>query len=168
MPPIDPITVQHDVRPVDQVRVVVHTMGVSGPTTSDNHWSIYLVLPNNTGSIRINMRAEYEDPTGLLEWTSHIYAVTTSAIKYWDFPAASGVQVAHIARLIYGLGRHKYEMSGGGSGCRYWVYSIMYDLGQNNYVSGQASQQLWPHLQFQYHTSGSFKPLNWVQGTFLA
>lgn len=121
MPPIDPTTIQHDTRPVAQVRVVVHTTGASGPTSSDNHWSIYLVLANNAGSIRINMRAEYGDPTGILEWTSHAYTVTNSAIKYWDFAAAPGIQVSHISRLVYNLGRHKYDMSGGGSGCRYWV-----------------------------------------------
>jgi hypothetical protein len=110
MAPIDPMAIQQDIRPVVQVRTVVHTTGASGPTTSDNHWSIYLILANNTGSVRINMRAEYGNPTGLLEWTPHTYALTTSAIRHWDFPAASGIQVAHISRLIYSLGRHKYEM----------------------------------------------------------
>jgi len=54
-----------DNRIVDKARVVVHTSGAwpSG-TMSDNHWSIYLILANNGGSVRMNMRAEFDDPTG--------------------------------------------------------------------------------------------------------
>ncbi|KKZ66746.1 hypothetical protein EMCG_07577 [[Emmonsia] crescens] len=114
------------------------------------------------------MAAEYGDPTGNLAWTDHTYGLTNSALQHWDFQAAQGVQVAHIARLIYGNRRHKYEMSGGGSGCRYWVYTIIYDLSNKQYIAANASQQLWQPLQLQYHTSGSTKPLNWVIGTFHA
>lgn len=121
MPPLDAAIIQQDQRSVTQVRVVVHTTGPAGPTTSDNHWSIYLILANNAGSVRINMRAEYDDPTGILEWTDHTYGLTSSAISHWDFPVGPGIQVLHVSRTIYSLGRHKYEMSGGGSGCRYWV-----------------------------------------------
>lgn len=121
MPPIDSAIIQQDKRSVVQIRVVVHTMGAAGPTTSDNHWSIYLILANNAGSVRINMRAEYGDSTGILEWTHLAYALTNSAISHWDYPVLSGIEVLHISRTIYNFGRHKYEMSGGGSGCRYWV-----------------------------------------------
>ncbi|OKL56631.1 hypothetical protein UA08_08209 [Talaromyces atroroseus] len=58
MAPVDPLTVQHGTRLVAQVRVVVHTLDAAGATISDNHWSIYLVLADNIGSISINMRAE--------------------------------------------------------------------------------------------------------------
>ena len=119
---IDPTTAQADSRGISQIRVVVHTLGPAGPTISDNHWSIYLVLQNDEGSVRINMRAEYDDPTGILEWSKQDYVLTNSAVRHWDFPAAQGLKVEHIARLIYGLGRQRYDMSGGGSGCRWWVY----------------------------------------------
>ncbi|KAK2799003.1 hypothetical protein FQN50_008630 [Emmonsiellopsis sp. PD_5] len=138
MAPISPTAVQNDTRAVAQVRVIVHTLGPAGPTTSDNHW------------------------------TEHSYGLTHSALQHWDFQVAQGVQVAHVARLIYGKGRDKYHTSGGGSGCRYWVYTIVYDLGASQFIAADASQQLWQPLQFQYHTSGSTKPLNWIQGTFHA
>jgi hypothetical protein len=67
------------------------------------------------------MRAEFDDPTGILEWTKDGYTQTTSAIRYWDFPVAAGVTVLFFARVIYQLRRDRYEMSGGGSGCRWWV-----------------------------------------------
>lgn len=113
--------VQADSRSISLVRVVVHTTGAAGPTISDNHWSIYLVLPEVGGSVRFNMMAEYGNPTGILEWTTQAYVLTNSAISHWDFPAAPGIQVSHVAQLIYGLRRDRYDMSGGGSGCRWWV-----------------------------------------------
>lgn len=109
-PTLSSEAVQADSTPVTYVRVVVHTLGPAGPNTSDNHWSIYLLYPDGVSSTRINMRAEFDDPTGILEWTKHGYTQTTSAIRVWDFPAAGGV--TH---------RDRYEMLGGGSGCRWWV-----------------------------------------------
>ena len=120
-PPLSPQDVQADSTPVTYVRVVVHTLGAAGPNTSDNHWSIYLIHPDGVSSTRINMRAEYGDPTGILEWTKLGYTQTTSAIGHWDFPVRAGITVLFFAHLIYSLGRDRYEMSGGGSGCRWWV-----------------------------------------------
>ena len=120
-PPLSPRAVQADTTPVTYVRVVVHTLGAAGPNTSDNHWSLYLIHPDGVSSTRINMRAEFEDPTGILEWTKLGYSQTTSAIGYWDLPVAARISVSYIAHLIYRRRRDRYEMSGGGSGCRWWV-----------------------------------------------
>lgn len=120
-PRISPQAVQADNTPVTHVRVVVHTLGAAGPNTSDNHWSIYLIHPDGVSSTRINMRAELDNPTGILEWTRHGYVQTTSAITYWDFPVGVGITTLFFARLIFSRHRDKYEMSGGGSGCRWWV-----------------------------------------------
>ncbi|KAJ5225232.1 hypothetical protein N7468_006457 [Penicillium chermesinum] len=119
--PLPPQVVQADPTPVTTVRVVVHTLGAAGPNTSDNHWSMYLIHSDQVSSTRINMRAEFDNPTGILEWTRHGYTQTTSAIMHWDFQVTAGVTVLFFARLIYSLGRDRYEMSGGGSGCRWWV-----------------------------------------------
>ncbi|KAJ5713788.1 uncharacterized protein N7483_010969 [Penicillium malachiteum] len=68
-PPLSPQAVQADTTPITHVRVVVHTLGAAGPNTSDNHWSIYLIHPDGVSSTRINIRAEFRDPTGIFEWT---------------------------------------------------------------------------------------------------
>ncbi|KAI9841868.1 MAG: hypothetical protein M1837_000338 [Sclerophora amabilis] len=161
-------TVRADSRPPTHIRVVVHTLGPATPTAtlSDNHWSIYLRLAGDR-SVRINMRAEYGNPAGILEWTAQAYDLTFSAIRYWDFPVTQGVTVGHVAQLVYTLNRHKYDMSGGGSGCRYWVYVIMSDLAQQGYTAANAAAQLWPDLLYRYHTSNERKPLHMVQGEFL-
>lgn len=110
----------NDTRLVKTVRVVVHTAGAAGPTISDNHWSIYLLL-HGGGSVRINMRADPGYVNGILEWKEHQYLLTSSAIRYWDYPVPGNVRVCDIARLLYAAKRQQYDMSGGGSGCRYWV-----------------------------------------------
>ena len=52
--------VSGDSRNVTILRVVVHSYGPKVGDRSWNHWSIYLVLANGTGSVRANMRAESE------------------------------------------------------------------------------------------------------------
>ncbi|KAF3391940.1 hypothetical protein DPV78_010611 [Talaromyces pinophilus] len=156
------MTVQEDQTPVTHIRVVVQL----ALTPSDNHWSIYLLHAGGRSSTRINMRANFGDPKGILEWTRHGYIQTTSAIAFWDFPVAAGITVLYFARLIYSLGRERYDMSGGGSGCRWWVYTIMSDLSQRNYIHQTAPSQIWPNLLFIYHWSKERKPLQMVQGVF--
>ncbi|CEJ62531.1 hypothetical protein PMG11_11028 [Penicillium brasilianum] len=164
--PLLPDIVQADTTPVTHVRVVVHTLGAAGPNTSDNHWSIYLLHSDRVSSTRINMRAEFEDPSGKLEWTKHAYTQTTSAIRHWDFPVAAGITVLYFARLIYSHRRDRYEMSGGGSGCRWWVYNIISDLAQESYIHQSAPGTIWPNLLYLYHMTKEPKPLHMVQGTF--
>ena len=112
-----------DTRPVKTVRVVVHTSGIwPNGTMSDNHWSIYLLLENNNRSVRMNMMAESDNPKGTLEWSPNLdYTLSTSAIRHWDYPFMSGVTVANVYDLIMGNRRDQYMMSGGGSGCRWWM-----------------------------------------------
>lgn len=112
----------NDNRIVEKIRIVVHTLGPwPNGTMSDNHWSIYLILSDQGSSVRANMTADLEDPTGRLEWSSLAYEKTNSAIEFWDYPVVSRVSVRQIYWLIMEKGRDKYKMSGGGSGCRYWM-----------------------------------------------
>ncbi|KAJ5330135.1 hypothetical protein N7452_010525 [Penicillium brevicompactum] len=165
-PPLSPQVVQADTTLVTHVRVVVHTLGAAGPNTSDNHWSIYLLHPDGISSTRINMKAVFDNTTGILEWTRHGYTQTTSAVNHWDFPVAAGVTVLFFARLLYHLRRDRYQMSGGGSGCRWWVYTVISDIAQQNYIHHGAHAEIWPHLHYLYHTVRERRPLRMVQGEF--
>jgi hypothetical protein len=104
------------------VRVVAHTAGPMGPNTpmSENHWSIYLMIDNGT-SVRMNMMADPGVRKGRLVWSILQYQHSTSTLKSWDFPVVQHVEVHHVYELIIHKGRDQYWMSGGGSGCRYWV-----------------------------------------------
>lgn len=117
---LSPSTAVNDQRIVQRVRVVAHTLGPAGPNTSDNHWSIYLLLIGNA-SIRVNMAAEPGFIDGELRLTSQTYQLTNSAIAHFDFDTLGSPRVADFLRIIYQNRRHIYEMSGGGSGCRYWM-----------------------------------------------
>ena len=109
-----------DRRRVKVFREVAHTLGAIGPTISENHWSLYLILEPQQGSVRINMRAEQGYIDGILDLTVQAYTETNSRIESWDYPAINEVRVKDIIDTIYRRGRNLYTMSGGGSGCRWW------------------------------------------------
>jgi hypothetical protein len=106
-------------RIVTYARVVVHFSQDAGGI-SENHWTVYLLLQDET-SIRMNMTAtEYGNPRGTLEWASYSYQLTNSAIDNWDYAMAEGVTLQMVSDLVYNWGRDQHQFSGGGSGCRYW------------------------------------------------
>ena len=113
---------------MEWARVVVYTTGPLNLNTpmSDNHQSIYLLLAKNQGSLRLNMRGEWDDKkdmwntTGILECTTYAYTMTTSRIDNWDYKVPD-ITVGWICTLLWNKERDAYNMSGGGSGCRWWV-----------------------------------------------
>ncbi|KAN0083906.1 hypothetical protein V8E54_002994 [Elaphomyces granulatus] len=164
MAPLTANQAQQDTRRVEKIRVVVHTGYALDQ--SDNHWSIYLLLQDG-GSVRANMvTKEYGHPGGYLVWSDLEYDLTNSAIQHWDFPVTQAITVQNVATTIYRNNRHLYHFSGGGSGCRYWVRVILYDLEGEGYVGEGSSEELWVPLQFLYHAGQDPLPINWVEGTF--
>ncbi|KAH8802541.1 hypothetical protein F5884DRAFT_887183 [Xylogone sp. PMI_703] len=161
---------QGDTRIVESARVVVHTLGQLGPRTpmSDNHWSIYLILADNKGSVRVNMRAEFDDPQGILDWEPSLpFTLPYSALNYWDYQLREGISVGWIYRLLISNGRDQYRFSGGGYGCRYWVYTIISDFSaQGCLKSTNAGEDLWPKLLYRYSVSGEIRDLPMVYGEF--
>ena len=115
-----PHEIGRDTRPIKKFREVVHTLGPAGPSISDNHWSLYLILEPGQGSVRVNMRADPGYVDGILDWTVQAYTETNSKIRCWDYLGKNGVRVCDIVDVVYRNGRHLYDMSGGGSGCRWW------------------------------------------------
>jgi hypothetical protein len=102
---------------VTHARVVVYlSQDLSG--LSENYWSIYFFFEGGR-SVRMNITADYGNPTGRLERTTYEYQLTTSALWYWDYPLAGGLTVKNIHDLILYYRRDRYRFSGGGSGCWY-------------------------------------------------
>lgn len=107
--------------PVSLVRMVCHTSGRVGNTNmSENHWSLYFIIASNK-SVRFNMRAEPGYVDGILDLSSHNYVLTSSSIKYWDYATTASFTVRGVYALITTSGYNRYTMSGGGSGCRWWM-----------------------------------------------
>jgi hypothetical protein len=68
------------------------------------------------------MRTEPNDVRGVLEWTRHNYTMSNSRLEHRDYQLAGWMEV----RMLYNAIRddwylYRYEFSGGGSGCRFWV-----------------------------------------------
>ena len=113
--------VTSDSRVVTTIRVVVHTYGPKVGNRRWNHWSIYFILANGSGSVRANMRAEYEGyNNGHLEWSDCPYMQSNSNIHHWDYQCKGNTQVREIANALYSKGRERYDLQGG-KGCRFWM-----------------------------------------------
>ncbi|KKZ65485.1 hypothetical protein EMCG_08675 [[Emmonsia] crescens] len=164
MAPLAAEQVQQDTRHVSYIRVVVHTAG-GAKDGYDNHWSIYLLLQWGE-SVRANIATDYGETAGRLEWSNLGYLLTTSAIKHWDFPVAMAIEVQHVARTIYLYNRHQYQFSGGGSGCRFWVRTIMSDFENLKWITAGTTNNLWEPLQYLYRRQKDPLPIDWVEGTF--
>lgn len=106
---------------VFQIRVVVHTQGAwPNSPMSDNHVSVFLLVRNG-GSVRINMKTDDNDTRGVLIWSQLGYPLSNSSIVHFDYPVVAGLLVADIYQAIREAGLHRYQFSGGGSGCRFWM-----------------------------------------------
>ncbi|KAH6719533.1 hypothetical protein BKA61DRAFT_473500 [Leptodontidium sp. MPI-SDFR-AT-0119] len=149
---------------ITHTRVIAHFSQDAGGI-SENHWSIYLLLQSGA-SVRMNMTAQYGEPTGKLVVDEFKYQLTNSALRHWDYEMVSGVTVKMVKDLVYYQGRDRYQFSGGGSGCRYWCYTVLQDLESYKYVVNGSYAKLWPHLQFRYSKSREPVKLNWVEGDF--
>ena len=128
------------------------------------------------------MAAEPGYINGELRWSRHNYQLSNSALRHWVFEVKGTVRVCDIASLLYNDRRHLYDMSGGGSGCRWWVYvipmrfllpvaelvryTVLSDWCTRKWLEDNAARTLWPDLLYRYHTTNSRKPLQMVQGTF--
>ncbi|KZF25836.1 hypothetical protein L228DRAFT_266279 [Xylona heveae TC161] len=79
--PLQPYEAVALTTPVDQLHVVVHTLGAATPRTSDNHRTIFLNTPDGS-AIRINMTAKDTESTeGLLKWDRLSYQQSASQIR---------------------------------------------------------------------------------------
>ncbi len=109
---------------VSCVRVMSHCSRDLGGNVSENHWSIYLLLPHEQ-SIRMNMRATPGNPVGRLETSVRSNQLPDSALWYRDYFLAPGITVNNIYALVVAtLHRHRFRFSGGGSSCRHWWYVL--------------------------------------------
>ena len=103
------------------VRVCIHTTGRQPNGMSDNHVSVFLLLGDNQGAVRVNMTTEEDDPTGVLVWSKEPYQLSNSSIIHFDYQLRYTMQVSALYNYIRQWGLQRYVFSGGGSGCRYWV-----------------------------------------------
>jgi len=68
------------------------------------------------------MKTDANDIKGVLVWSEHDYELSTSTIRYQDYRLAKEITIAQFYYFIREMwGMHRYQFSGGGSGCHFWV-----------------------------------------------
>ena len=113
-----------DRREFKTIRVVVHLVSESPTGLAENHVSVFLLIRNTNESVRLNMKSDMEDDDikGYLVWTKHDYMMSSSALTHKDYELGQWMQVRTLYSWIrYNWFLHRYDFSGGGSGCRFWV-----------------------------------------------
>ncbi|RDW61107.1 uncharacterized protein DSM5745_10605 [Aspergillus mulundensis] len=157
---------------VQQVRVVVHTMGYffDGDTRSGNHASIFLVTGSEQ-SIRLNIIKDGPtDTMGTLQIQVCEYVNSTSALRKWDFPAPPSRTVGQFLDLLVSKGRHRYQLARSGVGCRFWVSTMIEDYESARYLVSTVTMNavsLKNALQYNYtrDQGPEYEPM--VPGTFV-
>ncbi|PGH16687.1 hypothetical protein AJ79_01559 [Helicocarpus griseus UAMH5409] len=136
-------------------------MKTTGQSTS------YFRIKSSSG-IKINA-SEYASYPGEVKWLLRDHTAPRSMVFKRDFIVFRAVTVAHIASLIYSLGRNQFNMlSGDGCGCRWWVYNVICDLARWDYVVSQAPDEIHGAMLFHYHASPNLHrvPTVMVYGIF--
>ncbi|OAL23846.1 hypothetical protein AYO20_10866 [Fonsecaea nubica] len=158
--------VSSDARIATTVRVVVHTYGPKVNDRSWNHWSIYLILADGSGSVRVNMRAEYEGyDNGILEWSDCPYTESNSNISHWDFPCRASTRIRDIAAVIYVVIKDLSELKELAKD-KDLAKNVAQDLVENGTIATNAATVVWSKLLYLYHRSKTPESLEMVQGKF--
>lgn len=103
------------------IRIIVHTTGRwANSNMSDNHVTILLLLEGNN-SIQLNMATDEGDTLGVFIWALRAWQESNSAITSLDIALQKSCTVGNLYQILREAGMHRYQFSGGGSGCRHWV-----------------------------------------------
>lgn len=107
------------------VRVTVHTIGalVPGGQLSQNHWTIELLL--SRGCVRLDMTlfntSSTTDFRGMLKVSPLDYQLSVGHVAHFDYEVIGTRTVENFLYDITANGRHRYNMTTTGVGCRHWM-----------------------------------------------
>lgn len=115
------------------IRFIVHKLGSPiGWDAFCNHWSIYLILANEEGSVRFDMSRPRNANVWSFTATHHPTTLPDSHLTHFDYPTCPGLQVRHCLDLIHKNARQNYRMtlpSSSGDGNRFWMYVYFFFSG---------------------------------------
>lgn len=58
---------------------------------------------------------------GIYQVTERAYERSNTAVQFFDFPAKGGITVGYVLGEITRQRWHRYNMTDGGVGCRWWM-----------------------------------------------
>ncbi|TAQ83449.1 hypothetical protein B7494_g8224 [Chlorociboria aeruginascens] len=134
----------NDDREVVFLRVIAHQTSVA-----INSWSIYLLLENDTGSIRLNMVQENPRARGHVEVTENDFIMPTHGVANWDYELRSSYSVGWICSTLWAENYTSFDAIGG-SGDRWWVYSVIRLLEYEQILPVGTFTQLYMNLHYYY------------------
>ncbi|ODM21986.1 hypothetical protein SI65_02830 [Aspergillus cristatus] len=158
--------------PVKYIRVIIEVpeTGHESDTYSGSHPSIYL-LTSDGGSVRVNMhRAKPEDTMGTYVLERCSYWCIDYPLKVVDLSAVKGLTVGDVTGLVEGKGRVRYKLADSGTGCRFWVKTVIDDLNAAGYIDESAASitQAQNALQYNYRMEEEdFQYEEMIPGTFV-
>lgn len=151
--------------------------GRAWPTSghSDNHINVYLPIEESVDdkrSVRLDIRSDIEDEDrkGYLVWSELPYSLSTNVVTSLKFDLPFNMHVSTFYALLRNeWGMHRYNLSGGGSGCHYWSLAVSRRLADKGLLEMNAPSQLWDLFSFQYSRREDVVPLpiHMVEGRVL-
>ncbi|KAF1970568.1 hypothetical protein BU23DRAFT_556782 [Bimuria novae-zelandiae CBS 107.79] len=139
---------------------------MQGGQLSQNHWTIYM-LTSATGSVQLNMQlADSVSDRGKLVVKEHAYVNSNTAVQFWDIPARPNTLAGTVYNLILSKGRHRYNMTEGGVGCRWWVFTVLRDFAASDLVEAGKVDEFLPNLSYNFSRGVAPITLPMKQGSF--
>ncbi|KAI9766136.1 MAG: hypothetical protein M1840_006703 [Geoglossum simile] len=126
---------------VKAIRVAGHekVVGKTGRSDFTNHWCLYLQMFGK-GSVQIDCQPSYSVRGTVIQGGSKANIIVSEipddmsreVIKYTELVVRTGLTVGNVVDLLLTCGRHKYEFTSEGVGCRKWVsdqVELLYEQG---------------------------------------
>ena len=144
--------------PVFQVMIVRHEK-ISWGSGYTNHWCLYLKTSGST-AVMVDCQPSHSIPSTITYRGSKAVLIISEldrlllpdAIKVIALPAKAGLTVKDIIVAFMESGRHRYEFTSDGVGCRKWVFDQIDLLQSLDYIASsdechtarEAILRLWP------------------------
>ncbi|KAJ9654253.1 hypothetical protein H2198_006653 [Neophaeococcomyces mojaviensis] len=88
---------------------------------------------------------------GTFSITRHLYAMTNSAVKVFDYQVANGMKVSNFFTSLRDKKRQNYNMTPTGVGCRFWVLTVFCDWCTAGLITTtNAAEDLANQIQYNY------------------
>ncbi|KAF2192895.1 hypothetical protein K469DRAFT_714916 [Zopfia rhizophila CBS 207.26] len=104
---------------------------------------------------------------GIYEVTERAYERSNTAVQFFDFPAKDGITVGYVLGEFTERQWHRYNMTDGGVGCRWWILTVMQGLAQYCLRDPDSIEDvLAVNLQYSWHRNNPPIALPIQKGTF--
>lgn len=139
---------------------VIAIFAVCGPPvdreiqgTTVNHWRLFFVLQpkqQEAGrSVILDMvKTDGNDTTGLLGVTTRPFNVTNSRVhEVGMVPMTADKTVRGVLEMLNREGMMRYRYTNHGEGCRFWIWTVVQFLQNEDYLQEGSSQRLRASLE---------------------